>query len=679
MEKTKCNKNHSHICNIIIAIIAIGAIAAKIYVYTTYAFPDILSAILFLAGDIALIFAAFLIGRKRSRKGKDLEQARIAAEKANEAKSEFLANMSHEIRTPINAILGMNEMIIRESRDPDITQYARNIENASSSLLYLVNDILDFSKIESGRMEIVNVNYDLSSLVNDIQSMFQPKAEQKGLQFTTNIDPSIPNHLYGDPLRLQQICSNLISNAIKYTDTGKVEFELNWEKKNDKDLSLKISVSDTGKGIREDDLGILFDKFQRIDLKNNNSIEGTGLGLAITKNITSMMDGDIHVKSVYGSGSTFTVNVVQKYRDEEGIGNCQDVEEHAQNQDKRCGTFSSPEARILVVDDTPLNLQVIQNLLKKTDMQIDTANSGAECLELLKTHTYDVILMDDRMPHMSGSETLKEIRNQNRVQDGTKIIVLTANAMPGARDSYLAEGFDEYIPKPIKPSNLEMILKYFIPESKIREKTEKETVSHPVKNNNLPDWIYKSRELNPDSGIELCGTPEIYLETLNNFYRAANDTVAELEYTFGCGDIEDFTIKIHSVKSTAKLIGAERLSAMAQELENAGNEKNAAYIKEHLPAVITLYHEIISGISPLTEKNNPEPELNGNIEPEHVKGIMSHLKEYVDDFNDDAVSSMLKALSSYRFPGKDQRTFDDLKKAHDNIDWSKMQELLANY
>ena len=394
---------------------------------------------------------------------KVLELEKDAADTANKAKSNFLANMSHEIRTPMNAILGMDEMILRSSPSEPIKKYAQNIQSAGNTLLSIINGILDFSKIESGKMELSLVEYDFSSVMNDIVNMTMKKAQDKGLGYELDVDESIPSMLRGDEIRVRQIILNLVNNAIKYTEDGHISINIDF----DKDLSrLLIRVEDTGMGIKSEDIDKLFTSFQRLDETKNRNIEGTGLGLNITKQFAEKMGGDVLVESEYGKGSVFTAYIIQEVVDDTPIGNYVDrlEQSHAERTDFK-PELIAPKARIMIVDDNEMNLEVITELLSETAIRVTTVLSGQDCIDVLKNTmkegaTFDVILLDQMMPGMSGSQTLDIIRKEH-LADGTPVIALTADAIAGAKENYVREGFTDYLSKPVIYRELEeLLLKY---------------------------------------------------------------------------------------------------------------------------------------------------------------------------------------------------------------------------
>lgn len=408
---------------------------------------------------------------ERSRQSDELREAIADAARANSAKSDFLANMSHEIRTPINAIMGMNEMILREGREPVVREYAQNIESASRALLSLVNDILDFSKVEAGKMDIVPGNYRLGRLLSEVSTMINVKAEEKQLTFIINVSEDLPDQLEGDAVRIRQILINLLNNAVKYTNEGGITLTITGEKlAEDSDITVfRFAVADTGIGIKPEDMGNLFKNFVRLDLNRNRSVEGTGLGLALTYRLAQAMGGNVEVTSEYGVGSTFTFVLPQKVVGMEKIGNFKTI--HKESQKRRevySVSFIAPEANVLVVDDRELNLLVVSGLLKETKVHVVTANSGAKALEIMKKESFDVVLMDHMMPGMSGIETMEKAKAIPGY-DNIPFIVLTANAIVGMKEMYLSKGFVDYLSKPVDGVLLEETLKKYLPPDKVRE------------------------------------------------------------------------------------------------------------------------------------------------------------------------------------------------------------------
>jgi signal transduction histidine kinase/ActR/RegA family two-component response regulator len=391
------------------------------------------------------------------------------AEQANEAKSSFLANMSHEIRTPINAVLGMNEMILRECDSDNIREYAYNINNAGKTLLSIINDILDLSKIESGKMEIVEVDYDVRTLLADIENMVAMRAEEKNLVLRVEVDEQIPCILHGDEMRIKQCATNLLSNAVKYTPKGSITMKMDKTDNSDGTINLWFSVTDTGIGIKEEELGKLFETFMRLDINKNRNVEGTGLGLNITKRLIGMMGGNLTVESVYGEGSCFSFVLVQKVVDANPIGNYRNAKRKMQETaNTNTKSFTAPSANVLSVDDNKVNLAVVKGLLKKLKIQCDSALSGAECIEMASKKDYDIILLDHMMPEMDGIETLQKLQQtEHWKKHQPAVIALTANAVVGAKEEYLRAGFTDYLSKPIDSSQLDELLARYLPAEKM--------------------------------------------------------------------------------------------------------------------------------------------------------------------------------------------------------------------
>lgn len=438
-------------------------------------------------GLMILLHFNLLVLRAFNRK---LEVAAIAANQANEAKSQFLSTMSHDIRTPMNAIVGMNEMILRNSHDEEILTYANNIKMAGTTLLAIIKDILDFSKIEAGKMELVLESYNFVSLLNDLVNMVTCKAEEKGLFFELNVDRNIPRVLIGDEIRIKQIITNILSNAVKYTKEGGITFTITSTKsdKRQDEVSLHVEIKDTGVGIKKEDLDKLFIAFERIEEKKNRDVEGTGLGMAIAQSFLNMMGSKINVESEYGVGSVFSFELRQTVVDWEAIGEYDEAFKQFRSEQKAYKSkFEAPEAKILIVDDTEINLKVLISLLRETKIQIDTADSGDACISKFKTKHYDIIFLDHMMPGKDGIETIKEMRTLNdTANENTPVICLTANAISGMREKYIEAGFDDYLTKPIDTVKLEnMILNYLSPDLVVLNNEDKRTESFTAPQNIL--------------------------------------------------------------------------------------------------------------------------------------------------------------------------------------------------
>ncbi len=409
-----------------------------------------------MAGQISNTLAIINILKTQERMKQELAEA-------NQSKSQFLANMSHEIRTPINAIIGFNEMILRESREEAISEYAVDVKSAADTLLVLVNEILDFSKIEAGKMTLVMSEYRLHDLINDSLSMIDNRARKKGLELKAEYDAKLPDGLYGDDGRLRQILLNLLTNAVKYTDRGSVTLKVSGQRK-EQEILLTFAVQDTGIGIKEEDIEHLFHEFERIEERRNRHIEGTGLGINISAGLLALMGSRLRVKSVYNEGSEFFFTVSQQIVDDTPLEKAF-VKTSEKNRDSYVPEFTAPDARILVVDDNRMNRKVIRNLVKGTLIQMEEADSGRACLEMVENNHYDLVLLDHMMPEMDGIETLRAMqRMETFAGHETPVIALTANAIAGVEEMYLECGFDDYLSKPVHPDLLNrLLLKYIDP------------------------------------------------------------------------------------------------------------------------------------------------------------------------------------------------------------------------
>ncbi len=533
--------------------------------------------------------------------------------RANEAKSQFLANMSHEIRTPINGILGMDSVLLKECHDENLREYAKNIQSAGQSLLSIINDILDISKIESGKMEILTIRYQLFSVLNDCYNLTKIKLQNKPVSFIMQINEKLPSWLYGDEVRIRQIINNFLSNAVKYTKEGNITFELDFEEKTDEQILLVITVRDTGIGIKEEDLGKLFESFTRIEEKRNRNIEGTGLGLNLTKNLVNLMGGEVFAESTYGKGSCFTAKIPQKIADAKPMGDFgKRYQQYLSTSDDDKLSFLAPDAKILVVDDVTMNLKVVKGLLKATKIQIDTAVSGSECLECVKTTPYQMIFLDHMMPEMDGLETLEHMKNlADNPNAQTPVIMLTANAIVGAKEEYIEAGFTDYLTKPIRETELlEMILKY-LPEELVCENggqgieksQDAQDMEQPEAGGEGAEPLQRLEQLeglDVKTGLTYCMNEEdFYIEMLQEFLQA--DKASQLKHFLAEEDWDNYRTTVHALKSTSLTIGAAHLSGEAKALEMAAKEGNMDYIRSHHDGVMDEYKELTDHLKEILE------------------------------------------------------------------------------
>ena len=625
----------------------------------------------------------FIMSRyeKKSRLAQELNQKAETAAAANEAKSTFLSNMSHEIRTPINAVLGMNEMILRESREPNVIEYAENIHTAGSTLLGLINDILDFSKIEAGKMEIVPVDYDLSSVFNDLVNMIHTRADAKGLELLLDFDQETPKLLYGDEIRIKQVITNILTNAVKYTEKGSVTFSVKFERVPDDPDSvlLCVAVKDTGIGIKPEDMEKLFSKFERIEEKRNRNVEGTGLGMTITLNLLEKMGSSLQVESTYGVGSTFSFKLRQRVVKWEPLGDYKaSYQELLKGHKKYREKFTAPEALVLMVDDNPMNLTVFKSLIKQTKVQVDTANDGDEGLLLAKEKKYDIIFLDHMMPGKDGIETLHELKKQESGPNrNTPVICLTANAISGAREQYIEAGFNDYLTKPIDTDKLEEMLLTYLPQEKMQEAGEEVMVQE---NEEIPESLAPlqgAEWLDMRIGIKNSGSVEAYLPLLKIFYESIDETEQAIEGFYAERNIKDYTIKVHALKSSARIIGAQEFGEEAQLLENAGKAENREYIRAHHEGFIETYRGFKAQLAAVfaneqTAAEDEKPEADAVL----MESVYEEMREAAEEMDCDRLEEIFIEMEDYRIPDGEVELYKKLKQAVDHFDYEGILTLL---
>ncbi|MBQ3162048.1 MAG: response regulator [Oscillospiraceae bacterium] len=542
---------------------------------------------------------------EKAKLADELEKAKVEAERANRAKSQFLARMSHEIRTPINAVMGMNEMILRESEEDSIRQYAVNARDSSKMLLGIINDILDASKVESGMMEIIPANYDLGNLLNDVYNMINLKAKEKDLVLEFNIDQSAPSGYFGDDKRIKQILINLLTNAVKYTVKGSVTLSLNCRIEGENAV-LHYSIKDTGIGIKKEDMGKLYGEFQRADESRNRNVEGTGLGMVIVNKLLELMNSKLHVESEYEKGSEFSFELVQKIIDAEPIGDFKKKIVSRSSETVSRENFTAPDAKILVVDDSLMNLKVFKTLLKHTQMQIFEADSGMKCISMVKERQFDIIFLDHMMPEMDGIETLHRLR-ADKLCEGVPVIMLTANAISGDREKYISEGFDDFLSKPINSEKLDKMIIHYLENGANKIKINKEkSVTVEANNKKAPKTAEEIMaelrkvlpEVNVEKGLANCvDDKDFYVELLND-YKNLN-IKAELEKYMAENDRASYCIRIHSFKSSSYSVGADKIGDFAFEMEKMSRESLSSDIKEMQITLFEQYDRICEQLNEL--------------------------------------------------------------------------------
>ncbi len=537
---------------------------------------------------------------EKAKLASELEKAKIEAETANLAKSRFLARISHEIRTPINSVLGMNEMIIRESTEPNICKYAADVKDSSVLLLSLINEILDSSKVESGKMELVPVNYGMGSLLNDVYNMISIKAREKGLELVFDVSPEIPNICFGDDKRIRQILINLLTNGVKYTEKGSVTLSVGC-KRDGENAVFSYSVKDTGIGIKAEDIDKIYDEFSRIDTERNRNVEGTGLGMPIVQKLLKLMDSKLVIKSEYEKGSEFSFKLVQKIVEDVPVGDFRNRVDNAEDKKSTAADFVIPDVRILVVDDYLMNLKVFKALMKQTKAKITEADSGQACLEILRSNSFDLIFLDHMMPVMDGIETLHKIREE-KLCEGVPIIMLTANAIAGDREKYIAEGFDDFLSKPIIVDKLNDMLLKHTPEHMIKKA---EAVEEKKLLKSADEAVEELKKLLPEIDVEkgliYCGEDkEFLLECLGDF--SALTIKTELSYCMDKKDYEGYCVNVHGFKNNAYTIGATALGDLAYEMEKLIKAGRAEEIPDMQKQLFEGYDRIRDAYKDITSR-----------------------------------------------------------------------------
>ncbi len=615
---------------------------------------------------------------------KNADMARHEALVANEAKGKFLAHMSHEIRTPINAVLGMDEMILRETNERNIKEYAMDIHSAGQTLLSLINDILDFSKIESGKMEIVPVVYDFSSFIHDLVNMTMQRAADKNLCFTVEIDREIPARLYGDDVRLRQVLTNILTNAVKYTHEGTVWLRVKCQGAGES-VRLLFEVEDTGIGIKKEDLPKLSAEFERIEEDRNRNIEGSGLGMNITIQLLMLLGSRLQVESTYGKGSRFWFEIGQKVIDHTPIGDFEAKVQQAADTYSYDTSVYAPDAEILVVDDNAVNRKVLRSLLKETQIQVTDADGGAQCLRFVQERHFDLIFLDHMMPEMDGIETLHRIKDlpQCPCKD-TPIIVLTANAVSGAKEKYLAEGFDDFLSKPIMPDKLEAMLKAYLPKELLMTAPVKETDAAPEQKTDnaqetvladLPlveglDWDYAWLHL-PDM--------ELLESTVKEFYAQLDTAAGRLEQAYlhlsEEGQLEQYRIQVHAMKSLAGTVGIVTLFGMARVLEYAARDGKTETVLAMTSVFLEewrAYRQRLEGVFGIGDSAAQEVS-----DFSVIRALVEMVRVSMQEMEFDAADEAAAKLREFSYPAEIEADMQALLEAVTNLDVDEVQRVAA--
>ncbi len=629
---------------------------------------------------IGALLVGFLVWRFMQstiirRQYEEIRIAKEEADRANSAKSRFLANMSHEIRTPINTIMGMDEMILREDTEDvpeeyvhSVTGYAKDIKRASELLLGLVNDVLDLSKIESGKMNLVPQDYDTYEFIRSITTMIRVRSNEKDLYFETDIDENLPKKLRGDAGKIKQVVLNLLTNAVKYTEKGGFTLIIRADERKDDSCRVYFAVKDTGIGVKPEDMKKLFSAFERLDEERNSAIQGTGLGLDISRQFVALMGDELKCDSVYGEGSTFYFSAEQEIIDGDPIGKFTENDSD-KKKNRYLPEFTAPEGKVLVVDDNEMNLQVIKGLLKRTKLKLTTAMSGQECLDKLKEESFHLVLLDHMMPGMDGLKTCEEIRKDF---PDLPVIALTANAATSGKDFYREAGFQDYLAKPVEAEKMEKTIKKYLPEDILMEPDAGEAGSGEEKLPPGMEWLEKTEGISVSEGIKFCGGAESFIKSIKTFDETLSDNADAIEKAYEDGDIEFYTIKVHALKSSARIIGASLLSEKARLLEDAGKSGDRAYIDANTEELLVLYREYSERLKGLNEEGDDKDPMS----PEDIEDAYNALLEFIPGMDYDAVEMVLSQVEEYSLPEKDRSRFGEIKKKLKILDWDGMEELI---
>ncbi|MBO5209663.1 MAG: response regulator [Lachnospiraceae bacterium] len=703
---------------------------------------------------------------------KTLEMQRVEMEKnkaeaANEAKSAFLSNMSHEIRTPMNAIVGMTDILLRENHSKQTREYLNNIKNSGTALITIINDILDFSKIESGKLEIIEEEYEPMSIFHDVSMIFLNRIGNKKVELLYDIDKNMPTKLWGDAQRVRQVIINLMNNAIKFTESGYVKLTVKVEMQDENNAELLFLVEDTGQGIKKKDLGKLFGSFQQVDTKKNRYKEGTGLGLAISKQLVELMHGNLGVRSQYGMGSTFYFSLPQKVVDARYAAKLKSEEEQksvigvkiannivqqqlvklANAYDVKCIDFAqealeqvdflitddlqslseeeracvkendsvlcvlqnpmlenhmngkatalnkpvyslnfcqllnheemvfqsvgeeelhflAPEAQILIVDDNEMNLKVAKGLLEPFQMQIDVAVNGKEAVQMVQEKKYDIVFMDHMMPIMDGIEATKAIRElDDEFYQKLPIVALSANATSEARELFLQAQMNDFVAKPIKLKAIGKCILKWLPEELVTmvAKTAEEQTDMvnqaKVENGTSGDSLPVIEGLDVEEGIRNCGSQKLFLELLGDFYKLIDPKSEKLEKFLAEDMLRDYTIEVHALKNTARMIGAMELSDLFYQMEKLGNAGEKEPILERTPEVLKLYRSYKAVL--VDYAKTPDEEMV-QVSTEEVRETLMRLHDAMDSFDLDEADIAMKELESYELPTQMQSMLGEL-------------------
>ena len=630
---------------------------------------------------------------------KVVEIKRKEAKSAGKAKTDFLANMSHEIRTPMNAICGMSDLLLQTKLTDEQLDYVSTIKLSSDNLLSIINDILDFSKIEAGKMELVPQSYNLLSPLYSLQNTIDVRIGERPLDFKISIKRDMPTELYGDEVRVQQVILNLLTNAVKYSNQGHIELIVDYEKLENDEIMLKATVKDQGIGIKKEDMPKLFEAFSQVDMERNHRIEGTGIGLTITERLVRSMGGSITLESEYGVGTTFYVSMRQKVEDFNSVIDTESTDDfvvisHSNilkgfvSGKKKIAKFIAPDAKVLVVDDNEANLKVAKGLMGQYKLSVRTCTSGKAALDILETDkSFDILFIDHMMPEMDGVELTKILRSSN--DDYLKyvpIIALTANAIKGVSEMFLANGFTEYLSKPIDTERLGEVLNKWIPENKKEEAMEEEESvadkNQAVDDNeeNLLNMLRQIENVDYDKAMTLCGKSEdILLSVIEVYVKSYSQIKERIDSTYAKEDLKNYAIEVHGVKSSSRSIGNDVLGEMAYRLEIEAKDGNIAYVKENHSEFVTKYEQFVGKLKEIVDKLKTEEKIEKvKFSKEEMLSMINECISLYDEFETTKAEEVLKKLQCAECDENIMNLINDAIDSAELFDFDEVTKILTN-
>lgn len=630
---------------------------------------------------------------------KVVEIKRKEAKSAGKAKTDFLANMSHEIRTPMNAICGMSDLLLQTKLTDEQLDYVSTIKLSSDNLLSIINDILDFSKIEAGKMELVPQSYNLLSPLYSLQNTIDVRIGERPLDFKISIKRDMPTQLYGDEVRVQQVILNLLTNAVKYSNQGHIELIVDYEKLENDEIMLKATVKDQGIGIKKEDMPKLFEAFSQVDMERNHRIEGTGIGLTITERLVRSMGGSITLESEYGVGTTFYVSMRQKVEDFNSVIDTESTDDfvvisHSNilkgfvSGKKKIAKFIAPDAKVLVVDDNEANLKVAKGLMGQYKLSVRTCTSGKAALDILETDkSFDILFIDHMMPEMDGVELTKILRSSN--DDYLKyvpIIALTANAIKGVSEMFLANGFTEYLSKPIDTERLGEVLNKWIPENKKEEAMEEEESvadkNQAVDDNeeNLLNMLRQIENVDYDKAMTLCGKSEdILLSVIEVYVKSYSQIKERIDSTYAKEDLKNYAIEVHGVKSSSRSIGNDVLGEMAYRLEIEAKDGNIAYVKENHSEFAMKYEQFVGKLKEIVDKLKTEEKIEKvKFSKEEILSMINECISLYDEFETTKAEEVLKKLQCAECDENIMNLINDAIDSAELFDFDEVTKILTN-